>query len=109
MQFESIVQDPRYFPAAGVSVDPTILATPGVLESGLGAAGLGAAGLGAAGLGEFEPGDGLCVHFDPKSGHATPEKYTPRTVPKVTKMQHITRAIITPVFILNYFKVFLRL
>ena len=42
------------------------------------------------------PGVPATVHSDPKSGHATPEKYTPRRIAKITK-QHTT--IITLVFI----------
>ena len=49
-----------------------------------------------AGPGDFGAGAGLDVHFDPKSGHATLEKYTPRTVPTIAKTQHITRATMTP-------------
>ena len=61
-----------------------------------------------AGPGDRGPGEGLVVHSDPKSGHATFEKYTPRTVPTITKTQHITRAIMTPaltiVNIVGFFK-----
>ena len=42
------------------------------------------------------PGVPATVHSDPKSGHATPDKYTPRRIAKITK-QHTT--IITLVFI----------
>ena len=49
-------------------------------------------------------GAGLDVHSDPKSGHATPEKYTPRTVAKITEQHTTTISIITLVFIniVNY-------
>jgi hypothetical protein len=39
-------------------------------------------------------GAGLDVHSDPKSGHETPEKYTPRTIAKITKQQHTRAPII---------------
>ena len=53
------------------------------------------------------PGVPATVHSDPKSGHATPEKYTPRTVAKITEQHTTTISIITLVFIdilkyLNY-------
>jgi len=44
-------------------------------------------------------GAGLDVHSDPKSGHATPEKYTPRTIAKITKQHTTTMSIITFGFI----------
>jgi len=50
------------------------------------------------------PGVPVTVHSDPKSGHATPEKYTPRTVAKITEQHTTTISIITLVFIniVNY-------
>ena len=45
------------------------------------------------------PGVPVTVHSDPKSGHATPEKYTPRTVAKITEQHTTTINIITLVFI----------
>ena len=82
-------------------------AGPGDFGAGPGDFGAGAGDFGA-GAGDRGPGEGLVVHSDPKSGHATFEKYTPRTVPTITKTQHITRAIMTPaltiVNIVGFFK-----
>ena len=63
-------------------------AGPGVLGAGPGVLGAGPGDFGA-GPGDFGAGAGLDVHFDPKSGHATLEKYTPRTAPTIAKTQHI--------------------
>jgi len=82
-------------------------AGPGDFGAGPGDFGAGPGDFGA-GPGDRGPGEGLVVHSDPKSGHATFEKYTPRTVPTITKTQHITRAIMTPaltiVNIVGFFK-----
>jgi hypothetical protein len=43
--------------------------------------------------------------FGPKSGHATPEKYTPKMVPMMTKTQQTTAAMI-PVLIIYIFEMF---
>jgi hypothetical protein len=61
----------------GVVTPPPTLEGPGV------------PGVLGAGPGDFGAGAGLDVHFDPKSGHATLEKYTPRTAPTIAKTQHI--------------------
>ena len=71
-------------PGVEEGLEPTMVAGPGVL---------------AAGLGEFGLGAGLETHSEPKSGHVTPEKYIPITVPRINKQQHTTMTIITPVCI----------
>ena len=46
-----------------------------------------------------DPGVPEVVHSEPKSGHATPDKYTPRTIAKITKQNTTTISIMTLVFI----------
>jgi hypothetical protein len=105
----------KYFPGlhdvvgvVGVVGPGLLVAGPGVLVAGPGvpAAGLGAGaraagpGVPAAGLGA-----GLATHSYPKSGHVTPEKYTLRTVPIISK-QHTTMAIMTLVLIIYNYPLF---
>ena len=49
---------------------------------------------------------GVKGHSFPKSGHVTPEKYTPITVPRINKQQKIK--IITPVCIPKLRQVFFK-
>jgi len=87
---------PHWTGDGGVTMDGEEATGPDVPE----VAGPGVPEVASPGVPEATgPGVPAIVHSDPKSGHATPEKYTPRTIAKITKQHTTTMSIITFGFI----------